>query len=69
MAEAAGINHNLTFHTSRRTFATLTLAAGGDIYTTSKLLGHTSVNTTQRYAEVVMESKVDAINLFNKAFG
>jgi site-specific recombinase XerD len=69
MAEAAGINHNLTFHTSRRTFATLTLAAGGDIYTTSKLLGHTSVNTTQRYAEVAMESKVDAINLFNKAFG
>lgn len=69
IAQAAGIEKDFSFHTSRRTFATLTLAAGGDIYTTSKLLGHTNVNTTQRYAEVVMETKVDTINLFNNIFG
>ena len=68
MAQQAGIEKNLTFHCSRHTFATLTLTAGGDIYTTSKLLGHTSVLTTEIYAEVVNEKKVAAVNLLNQVF-
>ena len=68
MAKRAGIEKTITFHCSRHTFATLTLTAGGDIYTTSKLLGHTSVLTTEIYAEVVNEKKVAAVNLFDDVF-
>ena len=69
MAKRAGINKLVTFHTSRHTFATMTLTAGTDIYTTSKLLGHTSVHTTEIYADVVMEKKADAVNLVTSVFG
>ena len=47
----------------------MTLTAGTDIYTTSKLLGHTSKHTTEIYADVVMETKVETINLVNCLFG
>ena len=57
------------FHTSRHTFATLTITAGADIFTTSKLLGHTNVHTTEIYADVVMNTKVDAVNLVSGFFG
>ncbi len=46
IAKAAGIQKHVTFHTSRHTFATMTLAAGGEIKTVSTLLGHESVKTT-----------------------
>ena len=69
MAKRAGINKLVTFHTSRHTFATMTLTAGGDIYTTSKLLGHTNIHTTEIYADVVMDKKADAVNLMNGLFG
>ena len=69
MAKRAGINKLVTFHTSRHTFATMTMKAGADIYTTSKLLGHTSVHTTEIYADVVMEKKADAVSLTNGLFG
>lgn len=41
--------------------ATLSLAAGGDLYIVGKLLGHTSINSTQVYADVVMETKIEAV--------
>ena len=63
------IDKAISFHCSRHTFATMTLTAGTDIYTTSKLLGHTSVHTTEIYADVVMEKKADAVNLTNGLFG
>ncbi|MCI7425392.1 MAG: tyrosine-type recombinase/integrase, partial [Prevotella sp.] len=53
MTADAGITKNVSFHTSRHTFAVLTLAAGSDLYTVGKLLGHTSINSTQVYADVV----------------
>lgn len=36
-------------HTARRSFATNLFLRGADILTISKLMGHTSVNNTQRY--------------------
>ncbi len=58
----------ITFHTGRHSFATLTLAATNDIATVSRLLGHTSVATTQIYAEVLMEDKIAAVNKLNGIF-
>ena len=68
MAKRAGINKRVSFHTSRHCFATLTLAATNDIATVSQLLGHTSVATTQIYAEVLMEDKIAAVNKLNGIF-
>ncbi len=67
-AEKAGVNKNVTFHTSRHTFATMLLTKGADLYTTSKLLGHTNVSATQIYAKIVNQKKVDAVNLLNDVF-
>lgn len=55
-------------HSGRHTFATTLLSLGADIYTTSKLLGHKNLRTTQIYAEVVNKKKVEAVNLFDKVF-
>ncbi|WP_343642288.1 site-specific integrase [Chryseobacterium sp.] len=55
--EASGIRKHITFHCFRHTFATLQLANGTDIYTVSKMLGHTNVTTTQIYTKVVDELK------------
>ncbi len=50
------IDKNLTYHLARHTFATtVTLANGVPIESVSKMLGHTSLRTTQIYARVVEE--------------
>ena len=64
----AGIDKEVCFHMSRHTFATSLLTLGADIYTTSKLLGHKNIHTTQIYAEIVNQKKVDAVNLMGNAF-
>ena len=63
IVEKAGIKKKITFHTSRHTFATMLLTLGADLYTVSKLLGHSSIKTTQIYAEVVDQKKQDAVAL------
>lgn len=64
----AGITKKFSFHVARHTFATLALTAGVDIYTTSQLLGHTTVLHTQRYAKIVNSKKNDAVSLLDDAF-
>ncbi len=63
IADICGIKKNLTFHTARHTHATMMLTLGVDLYTVSKLLGHTNIQTTQIYAKLVDESKKKAIDL------
>ena len=58
IADFCSIEKNLTFHLARHTFATtVTLTNGVPIETVSKMLGHTSIRTTQIYAKVI-ENKV-----------
>lgn len=66
--KSAGIHRNITFHCFRHTFATLQLANGTDIYTVSKMLGHTNVNTTQVYAKVIDEKKIKAAEVIKLNF-
>ncbi len=47
----------ILFHCFRHTYATLQLAAGTDLYTISKMLTHSTVATTQVYADVVNDLK------------
>ncbi len=58
LAAICGINKNLSMHVARHTFATtVTLTNGVPIETVSKMLGHTSLKTTQIYARIV-DSKI-----------
>ena len=62
-AKRAGIGKNVTFHCGRHSFATMALTYGADLYTTSKLLGHASISTTEIYAEVIDKTRRDAVNM------
>lgn len=60
---------DVTFHITRHTFATLMLTLDVDLYTTSKLLGHSKVATTQIYAKIVNSKRDEAVNRVDKVFG
>lgn len=66
--DKAGITKPITFHCSRHTFGTMMLTLGADIYTTSKLMGHTKVEVTQIYAKIINKKKDDAVSLIEQAF-
>ena len=51
-----------SWHTLRHTGASRRLMAGVDIVTVSKILGHTTIQTTMRYAHLVKSHVEDAIN-------
>lgn len=58
----AGITKDITFHCSRHTFAVLSLTNDVDIFTLSKLLGHSELKTTQIYAKIIDVKKREAVN-------
>ena len=63
------VRHALTRHTGRRytahqlrhTFATEVLAGGANLIALQRLLGHVSVQTTQVYADVTVDTLTDAV--------
>lgn len=57
IAKNAGLAHKVTTHVLRHTFATLTLNNGADITAVQELLGHSSPETTLRYARITEERK------------
>ena len=61
----AGISFLFTMHTARHTFATLiTLEQGVPIETVSKMLGHSNVSMTERYAKVTPQKLFEEFDRF-----
>ena len=67
IADLCGIQKNLTFHLARHTFATtVTLTNGVPIESVSKMLGHSSISTTQIYAKVIEKKLCEYMNALKK---
>ena len=62
-AKKAELEKNIHIHVGRHTFATLALTNGASLYTVSKMLGHSSIEMTQVYAEVIDDVKQKAVDL------
>lgn len=58
IAGIARIRKHVTYHTARHTCATLLIHQGVPITTVQKLLGHTSVKTTEIYSEILSNTIV-----------
>jgi integrase len=63
--EAAGMAH-VHYHDLRHSCATILLQHEVDLYTISKILGHSSMRTTERYSHMQVEQQRRALE---KAFG
>ncbi|MDO9571141.1 MAG: site-specific integrase [Hydrogenophaga sp.] len=63
--EAAGMTE-VHFHDLRHSCATIMLASGADLYTVAKVLGHSSIKTTERYSHLQIDAQRAALT---KAFG
>lgn len=59
----SAVNSKLSFHSLRHTFASNLVSKGISIYHVSKLLGHSSVETTQIYANLNNKDLQEAVNI------
>lgn len=62
----ARIKKHVTYHTARHTCATLLVHQGVPITTVQKLLGHTSVKTTEIYSEILSNTIVKDLKAVKK---
>lgn len=66
VCKKVGINKAVSAKAGRHTFATLYYVKNnGDLGTLSKLLGHTSINTTMVYAHIMKASRVSGVKAFD----
>ena len=65
----AGIKTRLHSHLARHTFATFMLRNGVKIENVSKMLGHTNITQTQRYAKVLAQSVHDDFDMIAEKLG
>ena len=56
-------------HDLRHSYASFLVNAGRSIYEVQKLLGHTQIRTTQRYAHLSQETLLEATNIASSAIG
>lgn len=66
IAGMARIKKHVTYHTARHTCATLLIHQGVPITTVQKLLGHTSVKTTEIYSEILSNTIVKDLRAVKK---
>ena len=62
-ASAPALIGNVSPWTARHSFASFLINNGRTLYEVQKLLGHTQVKTTQRYAHLSKETLIDASNV------
>ena len=62
---ACGLAKPIHSHMARHTFATFALRKGVKIENLSRMLGHTNITQTQRYAKVMAQSVHDDYDLLS----
>lgn len=68
LAIKAYINKNLTSHVGRHTFGFLFMTKSGNIYALQQLLGHTKLETTERYAHIDDAYKMESTRKIESGF-
>lgn len=69
LGQMSGIKTRLHSHLARHTFATYMLRNGVKIENVSKMLGHTNITQTQRYAKVLAQSVHDEFDMIAEILG
>lgn len=68
LLQRAGLDgQDICIHSLRHTFASLGVSNGLTLYEVQKLLGHTSIGSTQRYAHLSQETLLNATNVVSAA--
>jgi site-specific recombinase XerD len=62
------ISKKMTCHVARHSFATISLELGVPMETVSKLLGHSSIRTTQIYGKITETKLLKDFDLFERGF-
>ena len=60
---------DVRMHDLRHSYASFLVNSGRTLYEVQRLLGHTQIKTTQRYAHLSPDTLLDATNAANKAVG
>ena len=65
LAEKIGVEHTMSFHTARHTFATMAVSKGMKITVLQKVLGHASITQTEKYWHLLGKDIDEEIERFN----